>query len=250
MEVAGCRSRGGRRRPCVIKTPLLTRIHCPATKPYMLKRRVVIMLTLLDGVLFRTKKFIPDYRYTLNFVDLAAADEVVCIHLGGDWNEFRKAVCRIADVAITPLTVGGGIRTIERFDQLFDELPAEKGILGRGGWHIAADCGQRWGKQSVVCGYTHGRDPIPDIEPFGEILLQSVERDGSLEGYDLGLLADWLGVDCPVVVGSGCGTWSHMRDAFDAGADGCATTNIFHFTESALAACKSHLHGKGIEVRV
>ena len=216
----------------------------------LLTKRVILLLTFLDGVLFRTKRFIPDLRYTLNFVDLASADEVVCIHLGGDWDEFRKAVCQIADVALTPLSIGGGIKTRSQFDRCLNDIPADKVVLGPGGWYMAAACGGRWGRQSVVCGYTHGKDPIPDTSQFGEILIQSVDRDGSLGGYDLDLIYRWRDEPIPVVIGSGCGSWKHMEEGFNAGADACATNNIFHFTGKALGACKTYLDEAGIAVRV
>ena len=216
----------------------------------MLKRRVVVLLTFLDGVLFRTKKFIPDYRYTLKQVDLTSCDEAVCIHLGGDWDEFARSVRAVADHAGCPLAVGGGITEESRALAVFRDLPADKIVLGPGGWSLAKGLCDKLGRQSVVGGYTHGKDEGIDFGHFGEILLQSVERDGSLLGYDLGLLGAWIAkVDCPLVIGSGCGSWRHMKEAFDLGADGCATNNIFHFTGPSLGAFKRNLVESGAEVR-
>ena len=223
----------------------------------MLKRRVVLLLTFLDGVLFRTKKFVPDYRYSLNFVDLTDADEAVCIHLGGDWDNFVASVRKIGDEAGIPLTVGGGIRSLEQFNACMRELPCDKVLVRAGHWGLIQAASSKWGNQAVVVGVT--RDGLGYVvrkhinlavrDGAGEILLQSVERDGSLLGYDPSLLAIIRDIPVPVVIGSGAGAWGHLKEGFEAGADGCATSNIFHFSAPSLRACKNYLLDHEIDVR-
>ena len=78
----------------------------------MLKKRVVIALTFLDGVLFRTKRFVPDYRYTKNFVDLWNADEIILIDISKNnkfSEKFTEVVNFFIDNCYLPITVGGGI---------------------------------------------------------------------------------------------------------------------------------------------
>ena len=218
----------------------------------MLKKRVVILLTFLDGVLFRTKRFVADYRYTQSQLCFEGADEVACIHLGGDWSRFCDSVGSIADTAFTPLSVGGKIHRMEQISALFRDLPVDKVILGPGGWKIARKAASKWGAQSIVCGFTVGRDRFPrNPDAFGEFLIQSLSHDGSLGGYDLDRIRPYFDrLDVPVVVGSGCGSWQHMVRGFKAGADACATNNIFHFTERALSGCKAYLEREGIDVRL
>ena len=77
----------------------------------MLKPRLVVTLTFQNGVLFRTKKFRPDYRYTTNYID-GGADEIFCIDVGGERAAFWRAVEQIADQTFVPIAVGGGIAAL------------------------------------------------------------------------------------------------------------------------------------------
>jgi cyclase len=78
-----------------------------------------------------------------------------------------------------------------------------------------------------------------------------IERDGSLMGYNLELIeAVCSKVSVPVVPVGGCGNWSHMYEGFRAGAHGCATQVIHHFTEPSLRACKTFLKDRGVLVRL
>lgn len=226
----------------------------------MLKKRIISLLTLNDGVLFRTKKFVPDLRYSLNFVDLDLIDEVVILDVTpdgeGDRANFYKTVREFTDTCQVPAAVGGKIRDLDEVNRLFGELPVEKVVIERGlienpdlGYQIA----EKWGRQALCQGVTAWR--FDDVflvreQPCGEFLVQSVERDGSLLGYDLGLISwhasEW---DVPVIAGSGCGTWEHMRQAFEAGASAAATQNIHHFPPNAVRAAKRYLADAGVAVR-
>jgi imidazole glycerol phosphate synthase subunit HisF len=82
----------------------------------MLKKRIIISLTFQDGVLFRTKKFIPDYRYTKNFVDLWNADEIILIDVSNKENKLNNNFIEVVNFFINnchlPISVGGGIDSI------------------------------------------------------------------------------------------------------------------------------------------
>lgn len=220
----------------------------------MLKKRIISLLTLNDGVLFRTKKFVPDYRYTLNFVDLDLIDEVVILDVGGERENFYKAVREFTDRCQVPTAVGGRIDSLEEVNRLFGELPIEKVVVERGLWEnpdLGEQIASKWGRQALCQGMTlgYGVEYTPQV-PRGEILFQIVERDGSLLGYDIEWLRCYAGnYDVPVIAGSGCGTWTHMKEAFDAGADACATSCIHHFPPNAIRACKEYLSENGIAVR-
>ena len=84
----------------------------------------------------------------------------------------------------------------------------------------------------------------------GELLIMDMDRDGSLEGYNLDLIAAVSTiVPVPVVAVGGCGNWSHLVEGFHAGAHGCATSCINHFTRPSLLAAKSYLGQAGLPVR-
>jgi len=84
----------------------------------------------------------------------------------------------------------------------------------------------------------------------GEILVQSVDRDGRGEGYDLELLhIVSAAAQVPVIALGGAGAWNHMKDALDAGADAVAAANIFNHTEHAVHRARTWLHACGLPVR-
>ena len=86
----------------------------------------------------------------------------------------------------------------------------------------------------------------------GELLVSSIDKDGSLEGYDINLCQQISNaVSVPVVISSGCGNWKHVVSAFENGkADAACLTNIYHFTETSIHSAKKFLKKKNIAVRV
>ena len=86
----------------------------------------------------------------------------------------------------------------------------------------------------------------------GEILITSIDRDGSLQGYEIPLCRDVsAAVGIPVLVSGGAGNWSHFVQGFtEGGASGVCTANIYHFTESSIQSAKRHLDSAGIPVRI
>ena len=129
---------------------------------------------------------------------------------------------------------------------------------------------QKYGSQSVVLSVdvkdqrvvsNCGRqltilDPVEWIkqgieEGAGEVLLTSVERDGSLSGYDLELLRVVSeSVPVPIMVLGGGGAWPQFYEAFSAGADAVCTQNIYHFTDTAIVAAKQYLHNRDVPMRM
>jgi cyclase len=242
----------------------------------MLKRRVILGLTLNDGVLFRTKNFVPDYRYTLSYVDYRLADELIILDVtrpGGDRTNFERVIKEIADQLALPIAIGGWIRNIVQVQRLFRQLGADKVVINTEAVNrpsFISELAKTYGSQAVVVSIDardggllieQGRkllrhDPVEWARQAaglgaGEIVVLDANRDGALEGYNLELLHRIVdAVKIPVVIRGGCGNWAHMKAAFDAGADGAVTQNIFHFTNPSLAAAKKYLHDCGIPVRM
>ena len=228
-------------------------------------RRVCILLCLCDGVLHRTKRFVPDYRYTTRLVGNRNADEVVIIDVtpverrAAQRHLFYEALKQYAEECYSPITVGGGIRTLEEVCLLIRDYCADKVVIGA---EALAECGDldlqvihKFGRQALVVAINYRDVPgtrMRFILPrgAGEILLNSIERDGSLLGFDLGTLRPFAAaVDIPIMVAGGCGAWSHMADAFEAGASAACTSVIHHLTETSMAACKRWLAEHGQPVR-
>jgi len=247
----------------------------------MLRSRVVTVLTFNDGVLFRSKIFTPDYRYTANFVDAWSIDEIVLLDITRPEHrnpeQFPQVVSEFSKKCFVPLCVGGGVRSLDDFRRYLD-LGADKIAINTAALEqpeLITQAARRFGSQCVVVSidarkdgddyrvYKNcGREPT-DWRPAdlarraeelgaGEILLTSIDRDGSLEGYDNvlnELVAD--SVSIPVIVCGGAGKWQDFVDGFEIGkAEAVATTNIYHFTETSIKSAKQYLMKHGINVRV
>lgn len=247
----------------------------------MLRNRLVTVLTLNDGVLFRTKEFVPDYRYTTNFVDLWSIDELVVLDVTrpgqGDRGHFYDAVSALAANCFVPLAVGGGVRTLDDAKTLLS-VGADKVVINSGAFErrgLISEIATAYGAQCAVVsidarrgddGYEvyshHGARPTgcapaawaKQAEQLGagEIMITSIEKDGSLEGYDNDLnrtVAD--AVTVPVLVCGGAGNWQHFVDGFRVGgASAVCTTNIYHFTDISIRSAKRFLDRAGIAVRL
>ncbi|MBZ0216730.1 MAG: imidazole glycerol phosphate synthase cyclase subunit [Fimbriimonadaceae bacterium] len=248
----------------------------------MLRKRLITVLTFNHGVLFRTKFFTPDYRYTHNFVDAWLVDEIVALDVTRPDTRvegvasFGEVIGQIARRCFVPLAAGGGIRSLEHAHR-FLNYGADKVVINTGALErpaLITEIAQQYGAQCVVLSmdvrrvegkyevYSHfgsrstGRDPAvwaKEAESLGagEILVTSVERDGSLQGYDNDLCHTIsIAVGIPLLVSGGAGAWTHFVEGIaKGGADGVCTTNIYHFTESSVRSAKSFMEKAGIAVR-
>jgi cyclase len=247
----------------------------------MLRRRVITALTFNDGVLFRTKLFTPDYRYTANFVDAWSIDEIVLLDISRPERRnpdfFYSVISELSSKCFVPVCVGGGVRGLDDIKRYL-ELGADKVSLNTALLDtpdLVTQAAQRFGSQCVVasidarregdtyrvyrnCGRERTNwapeDLAQEIESrgAGEILLTSIDRDGSLEGYDNELNARVVRrVSIPVVACGGAGKWQDFVDAIRvAGVDAVATANIYHFTEKSIKSAKQYLTKQGVSVRV
>ncbi len=247
----------------------------------MLRKRLIAVLTFNDGVLFRTKLFRPDYRYTLNLVDTWSVDEIVMLDVtrpgAGERANFYAAVEKLAARCFVPLSVGGGIRSVEEVQQLVN-IGADKVVVNTGALEnpqLITDIATRYGAQCVIASidvaksetgarevvgrlatWRTGREPVEwareaQRRGAGEILLTPVERDGWLQGYDLELCRRVVdAVELPVLILGGAGNWAHLADGIKiGGASGVCTQNIYHFTENSIQSAKRFLADAGIDVR-
>jgi len=239
----------------------------------MLKKRLIVSLRLNDGVLYRTKKFVPDYRYTQKYVGVGSVDEVVILDVTpeGRSKNFFDSARGIMDRCFVPVAMGGWITSLEEAQYAIREVGAEKVIIGTWAFEDGSieRLADKFGSQSVVVSIDvkdrmvwkdHGGTITnwcaiewarrSEYRGAGEILLTDIDHDGSLRGFNLPLLESVTErVTVPVVICGGCGSWEHVKDAFDSGADGAATSNIYHYTEVSMNAAKEYLVEKGVPVR-
>lgn len=247
----------------------------------MLRKRLVTVLTFNEGTLFRTKLFEPDYRYTHNFVDSWSVDEIVMLDVtrepGADQAAFFEVITQFAKECFVPLAVGGGIRSIDDVRRFMavggDKVVVNSGALDRP--ELITEIAEAYGSQCVVVSidarktadgfevFSHfarnatGRTPAAwaaEAERLGagEVLITSVERDGSLQGYDLELCRQVSeAVTVPVLGLAGAGNWKHFVEGIEKGGlSAVCTQNIYHFTETSIASAKKFMDQKGIPVRL
>jgi cyclase len=236
---------------------------------------------VVKGVSFVNLRDAGDPVALAGFYDAEGADELVFLDITASSDSRRTmldVVERTADQVFIPLTVGGGVRSVADVRELLtagadkvsintaaladpDLIAAGAEVFGRQCIVVAIDArrhpdGSGWGV------YTHGgrrptgRDAIAwateaAARGAGEILLTSMDRDGTRDGYDLPLLtAVVAAVNIPVIASGGAGTLDHLVAALAPGhADAVLAASIFHFGEYRIAEAKAHLAAHGIPVR-
>jgi cyclase len=236
---------------------------------------------VVKGVRFEGLRDAGDPAELAARYDDEGADEVVLLDITASAEERRTLVDvveRAAEQVFIPLTVGGGVRKVDDAMRLLragaDKVAVNSSAVERE--ELVGELALELGSQCVVVaidararagsdGYevvTHGGRRPTGIEVLewakrceqagaGEILLTSMDRDGTRLGYDLGLtrsVVDAVGV--PVIASGGVGTLEHLVEgATVGGADGLLAASIFHLREHTVADAKSHLQEAGLEVR-
>ena len=211
--------------------------------------------------------------------DAAGADELVFLDITATSDKRSTAVelaRRTADDVFVPFTIGGGIRSVDDaqavLDAGADKVSVNSAALARPG--LLDELASTFGAQCVVLaidakardsngweayvagGRTPtGRDAVAWAQEgsergAGEILLTSMDRDGTNAGYDLALTAAVAqAVSVPVIASGGAGELSHLSDAVGAGADAVLCASIFHYGDHTVAEVKEHLARTGVAVR-
>jgi len=213
--------------------------------------------------------------------DLAGADELVFLDITASSDgraTMVDVVERTADQVFIPFTVGGGIRAVADARTMLRAGADKVSVNTAAGQRpeLIAEIAEEFGAQCCVCAidakrsddgsgyevYLHGGRTPTGIDAVewavraarlgaGEILLTSMDRDGTKEGFDLGLtrsVADSVGV--PVIASGGVGTLQHLVDGvLKGGATGVLAASIFHFGEHTIAEAKTVMAANGIAVR-
>jgi imidazole glycerol-phosphate synthase subunit HisF len=213
--------------------------------------------------------------------DAAGADELVFLDITASSNArsiLLDVVARTADQVFIPLTVGGGVRTTDDVQDLLshgaDKVSVntaaidDPDLLTRGAELFGAQCmvlaidarrrvdGPGWEVFSHGGRRATGLDAVEwaregERRGAGEILLTSMDRDGTKDGYDLALTAEVsAAVRLPVIASGGAGTADHLYAALtEGGAEAALAASIFHFGELTIGEVKKHLAARGLEVR-
>jgi cyclase len=251
----------------------------------MLKVRVIPTLLwkhfgLVKGVGFDSWRRVGPVMPAVKVYNQREVDELVLVdivaHLSTDDPDF-ESIDEFGQDCFVPLTVGGGITRIDQVQKLL-RAGADKVSLNTSSYtrpELVTEIAQRHGAQCVVASidvraktddawmcFSHAgqqatgrevREWARELESrgAGEILLTSIERDGTFQGYDLALIeAVVSAVKIPVIASGGAGNYQHMVDAVtQAGASAVAAASMFHYTEQTPAGAKAALAAAGVPVR-
>ncbi len=251
----------------------------------MLKIRIMPTLLhkdigLVKGVGFDSSRRVGTAMQAVKVYNMREVDELVFLDITATDDQRQpdyELIDDIADECFMPLTVGGGVRSVEDVGRLL-MVGADKVAINTAAIEVAglvAEAATHFGSQCIVVSidarresdgshqaYTHagrvatGRDPVSVAQEAqeagaGEILITSIERDGSMQGYDIELTRTVSSaVSIPVIASGGAGEYRHFAEALDAGgASAVAAASLFHFTEQTPAEAKSYLMKAGFPVR-
>lgn len=181
-------------------------------------------------------------------------DELMILDLDAERPDL-KIIERLTYDAFTPITVGGGIRVMSDIQDLLN-AGADKICIKS--TQIVQEASSRFGQQAICASLEvrNGMDAIRQAKELeqmgaGEILLQSVDRDGVMEGYDLDLIREVSeAVNIPVIASGGCGTPQHALEAIRAGASAVAIGAMFSFTDYTPRNTATYLSEHGVTVRL
>lgn len=251
----------------------------------MLKKRIVATLIIKDGIVVQSigfDKYLPigNIGICVEFLNKWGIDEIILLDIDktsqGKGPDF-KLITEVSKKIFVPLTVGGGIRNLGDIRKLIhygaDKISINKQALINA--KIIREASNIFGNQCIVVSmdakfkngeyqvYSDngknptGLDPVKwakEVESLGagEILLNSIDRDGSKRGYDLKIIKKVSqSVSIPVIACGGAGHPKHFLDVFTkTGALASAAGNFFHFTEHSPITLKSFLVEKGVDVRL
>ncbi|MBN1997714.1 imidazole glycerol phosphate synthase subunit HisF [candidate division KSB1 bacterium] len=251
----------------------------------MLAKRIIPCLDVKDGRVVKGINFLNlidagDPVEQARYYDEQGADELVFLDITAS-SEKRDiifdVVSRTAEQVFMPLTVGGGIRTVDDAQKLLksgaDKISVNTAAVLNP--DVVRECAERFGSQATVVAidakhvsgnhwrvYIHGgrtpteRDALEwaqYVEEIGagEILLTSMDRDGTRDGYDIQLnklLSESLTI--PVIASGGCGKPEHIWEVFALGhADAALAASIFHYRQNSIQDVKNYLKERDIHVR-
>jgi cyclase len=254
----------------------------------MLAKRIIPCLDVRDGRVVKGVKFVDlvdagDPVEAAKAYDEAGADEIVFLDITASHEKrdiLIDVVYRTAAEVFMPMTIGGGIRTLEDIRGLLnagaDKVSLNTSAVLRPG--LIAEAAERFGDQCIVVAidaerrrnqheswqvYINGGRTPTDKDAVawareavdlgaGEILLTSMDKDGTLNGYDLELTARIAeAVPVPIIASGGAGTLEHLYEALTIGqADAVLAASIFHFATYSIRDAKQYLQSKDVIMRM
>jgi cyclase len=250
----------------------------------MLARRIIPCLDVKDGRVVKGINFLQlrdagDPVEQAAAYDAQGADEICFLDISAapeGRSTLVDVVARTADQVFAPLTVGGGVRSVGDAERLL-EAGADKIAVNTAAIRtpqLVADIAARFGNQAIVVAvdakriadrwevFSHGGRTPEGLDALdwckrvaelgaGELLVTSMDRDGTGAGYDLALIrAVATAVTIPMIASGGVGKLDDLADGLDAGADAVLAASIFHFGQHTIGDAKRHLAARGLAIRL
>ena len=253
----------------------------------MLKRRIIPVQLLIDGRLVKTVRFgayrdVGDPVASSKVYNAQNADELVFLNISRAERSVEpmlRLLERVSEEVFMPLALGGGIRSVDDASRLI-RAGADKVVVNSAAYRdpeLLRGIADRFGAQAVVvsvdvrregeggeyvlysdCGRRREEAGLDEhVERVvehgaGEILVNSIDRDGTMEGYDLGLIRRVVAHSpAPVIGCGGAGHYNHLKEAFlEAGASALACGSLFNFGDSNPIRAKAFLTNYGIPFKV
>ncbi|MGQ9598397.1 MAG: imidazole glycerol phosphate synthase subunit HisF [Anaerolineae bacterium] len=256
----------------------------------MLAKRIIPCLDVKDGRVVKGVQFVNlrdagDPVEQAMIYDQERADELVFLDITASAERrqiMRDVVCRVAEAVCIPFTVGGGLRTVEDIREMLmagaDKISINSAAIRRP--ELISEGAKRFGSQCIVVAIDAKRIPTKDGQPSrwevyinggriptgldavlwareaedrgaGEILLTSMDADGTQNGYDISLLrAVSEAVRIPVIASGGAGELEHFYQALTEGrASAALAASLFHYHALSITAVKEYLARRGVPVR-
>lgn len=250
----------------------------------MLAKRIIPCLDVKDGKVVKGTNFV-NLRDAGSAVELAeryyheGADELVFLDITASIEKRKTLVNLIQEVASViriPFTVGGGISSVEDISDVLNS-GADKVSLNTAAVKnpdLISEAAKKFGSQAIVAAvdvkrmsegykvFINGGKQETELEGLswckkvselgaGEILITSMDKDGTKSGYDIEFISNLVKlVNIPVIASGGAGTKEHFLEAFNAGADACLAAGLFHYQELKIRELKNYLFQKGVQVRL
>lgn len=248
----------------------------------MLAKRVIpLLLTyggrLVKGERYDSRRVVGHAQQATRVHQMRGVDELIIFDVAATHEGFGpdlNSISRITEGCFMPITVGGGVRTLEHIRDLLRAGADKVAICSAAAddHEFVYEASRRFGAQAIVVVIettasrqvtTHnGRQAYVEYDALGyarllehlgagELVLSSVDRDGTMQGYDLDLLHEIAySVDIPVVACGGAGNYQHMLEAIQAGASAVAAGAMFQWTDATPRGAVEYLHQHNVPVRL
>lgn len=232
------------------------------------KRVIPTMLvrgrTLVKGKQFAGDRSIGHVQQAARVHAMRGVDELLILDIGATTENRSPDLDMVRELSagcFIPITVGGGVKTVEDIDALL-RAGADKVAVcsaAKSDPMFIARASDRFGRQAIVVVVEHDDDHAPTVAAAlnadhlgaGEIVVQSRQSDGAMTGYDLDLIERVsMSVSVPVVASGGCSGYADMLEALKRGASAVAAGALFSFTDATPKGAAQYLHEHGIPVRL